>query len=160
MIPGSGRSPGGGNGNPFQYSCLENPHGQRSLAGYSLWGPKSQARLNEHARVKLARLPELSESREHFWRPRRESITRKPSPPGSKPPPPFPETALPSHLLSPLPRLPRWDGNPHLPSLETASPLVLRFRSLEPPWLFIHLRDPETRAGPASSPRFLHPLDP
>ena len=23
-IPGSGRSPGGGNGNPFQYSCLEN----------------------------------------------------------------------------------------------------------------------------------------
>ena len=24
-LPGSGRSPGGGNGNPFQYSCLENP---------------------------------------------------------------------------------------------------------------------------------------
>ena len=24
-IPGSGRSSGGGNGNPFQYSCLENP---------------------------------------------------------------------------------------------------------------------------------------
>ena len=24
-IPGSGRSPGGGNGNPLQYSCLENP---------------------------------------------------------------------------------------------------------------------------------------
>ena len=24
-IPGSGRSPGGGNGNPVQYSCLENP---------------------------------------------------------------------------------------------------------------------------------------
>ena len=24
LIPGSGRSPGGGNGNPFQYSCLEN----------------------------------------------------------------------------------------------------------------------------------------
>ena len=24
-IPDSGRSPGGGNGNPFQYSCLENP---------------------------------------------------------------------------------------------------------------------------------------
>ena len=28
-----GRSPGGGHGNPLQYSCLENPHGQRSLAG-------------------------------------------------------------------------------------------------------------------------------
>ena len=25
MIPGSGRAPGGGNGNPLQYSCLENP---------------------------------------------------------------------------------------------------------------------------------------
>ena len=25
LIPGSGRSPGRGNGNPFQYSCLENP---------------------------------------------------------------------------------------------------------------------------------------
>ena len=24
-IPGSGKSPGGGNGNPLQYSCLENP---------------------------------------------------------------------------------------------------------------------------------------
>ena len=24
LIPGSGRSPGGGNGNPLQYSCLEN----------------------------------------------------------------------------------------------------------------------------------------
>ena len=24
-IPGSGKSPGGGHGNPFQYSCLENP---------------------------------------------------------------------------------------------------------------------------------------
>ena len=36
-IPGSERSPGGGHGNPLQYSCLENPHGQRSLAGHSPW---------------------------------------------------------------------------------------------------------------------------
>ena len=28
-IAGSGRSPGEGNGNSFQYSHLENPHGQR-----------------------------------------------------------------------------------------------------------------------------------
>ena len=28
LIPGSGRSPGGGHGNPLQYTCLENPHGQ------------------------------------------------------------------------------------------------------------------------------------
>ena len=34
-IPGLGRFPGGGNGNPLQYSCLEECHGQRSLAGYS-----------------------------------------------------------------------------------------------------------------------------
>ena len=33
-IPGLGRSAGGGRGNPLQDSCLENPHGQRSLAGY------------------------------------------------------------------------------------------------------------------------------
>ena len=33
--PGSGISPGVGNGNPLQYSCLENPRGQRSLMGYS-----------------------------------------------------------------------------------------------------------------------------
>ena len=39
-FPGLERSPGGGHGNPVQYSCLENPHGQRSLAGYSPWGHK------------------------------------------------------------------------------------------------------------------------
>ena len=38
LIPGLGRSPGWGYGNPLQYSCLENPHGQRSLVGYSPWG--------------------------------------------------------------------------------------------------------------------------
>ena len=36
-IPRLGRTPGGGHGNPLQCSCLENPHGQRSLAGYSPW---------------------------------------------------------------------------------------------------------------------------
>ena len=35
LVPGLGRSPGGGHGNPLQYPCLENPHGQRSLVGYS-----------------------------------------------------------------------------------------------------------------------------
>ena len=33
MIPGLGRSPGGGHGNLVQYSCLENPHGLRSPLG-------------------------------------------------------------------------------------------------------------------------------
>ena len=37
-VSGLGRSPGGGHGNPLQYSCLENPHGQRSPVGYSPWG--------------------------------------------------------------------------------------------------------------------------
>ena len=34
LIPGWGRSPGEGNGNPLQYSCLENPMDR----GYSPWG--------------------------------------------------------------------------------------------------------------------------
>ena len=34
-IPRLGWSPGGGHGNALQYSCLENPHGQRNLADYS-----------------------------------------------------------------------------------------------------------------------------
>ena len=47
-VPGLGTYPGGGHGNPLQYSCLENPmvRGawwatvQRSLVGYSPWGHK------------------------------------------------------------------------------------------------------------------------
>ena len=40
-IPGSGRSPGEGNGNPLRYSFLPGKfHGQRSLVGYSPWGRK------------------------------------------------------------------------------------------------------------------------
>ena len=42
--PGLGRSPGEGNGNPLQYSCLENPMDRAwwlcSLVGYSLWSCK------------------------------------------------------------------------------------------------------------------------
>ena len=37
LILGSGRSPGGGNNNPLQYSCPGNPTGRRSLVGYSPW---------------------------------------------------------------------------------------------------------------------------
>ena len=40
LILGLGTSPGGGNGKPLQYFGLEKSHGQRSLAGYSPWGPK------------------------------------------------------------------------------------------------------------------------
>ena len=40
LIPGLGRSLGEGNGNPLQYSCLENPYEQKNLVGYSPWGHK------------------------------------------------------------------------------------------------------------------------
>ena len=46
------RSPGGGHGNPLQYSFLENPHGQRSLTGNSPWGHKELdmiERLAQHS---------------------------------------------------------------------------------------------------------------
>ena len=39
-FPVLGRSPGGGHGNLLQHSCLENPHGQRSLVSYSPRGCK------------------------------------------------------------------------------------------------------------------------
>ena len=42
-IPGLGRSPGEGNGNPIQYSCLESQsHEQRRLEGYSPGGHKKR----------------------------------------------------------------------------------------------------------------------
>ena len=46
LIPRLGRSHGGGPGNPLQYTCLENPYGQRSLVGYSSWGHK-ESETNE-----------------------------------------------------------------------------------------------------------------
>ena len=36
LIPGLGRSPGGGNGNPLQYSCLDNPKDRRKLQSMGL----------------------------------------------------------------------------------------------------------------------------
>ena len=42
-IPGLGRLPGGGNGNPLLYFLPEESHGQKSLAGYS---PKDHKELN------------------------------------------------------------------------------------------------------------------
>ena len=38
--PGSGRSSGEGNGNPLQYSCLENAMDGGAWLAYSPWGPK------------------------------------------------------------------------------------------------------------------------
>ena len=47
-LPGSGRSPGGGNGNPLQYSRLENPMDRGAWQAIVHWVRKSQTRLNMH----------------------------------------------------------------------------------------------------------------
>ena len=49
-IPGSRRSPRGGNGNPLPVFLLEKSLGQRSLAGYSLWGHK-ESDTTKHAQA-------------------------------------------------------------------------------------------------------------
>ena len=75
-IPGTGRSPGRGQGNSLQCSCLENPHGQRSLEGYSPWGHKeldtteqlmhahTHTHTHTHARTKLS-VKSLHRNRSH-----------------------------------------------------------------------------------------------
>ena len=45
-IPGSGRSPGRGNGNPFQYSCLKNPTDRGAWQATAHGVTKSQTRLS------------------------------------------------------------------------------------------------------------------
>ena len=47
LIPGSGRSPGGGHGHRLYYSCRGESHGHRSLVGYSSWGHK-ELDMTEH----------------------------------------------------------------------------------------------------------------
>ena len=44
-IPGSGRSPGGGNGNPLQYSCLKNPNDRGAWQATVHRAAKSQTQL-------------------------------------------------------------------------------------------------------------------
>ena len=53
LIPGLGRSAGGGHGNPLQYSCLQNPHGQRSLAGCNPWGHKESHTTERLSTLKI-----------------------------------------------------------------------------------------------------------
>ena len=54
LIPGSGRSPGGGCGNPLQYPCLENPmdRGAQQITVHGV--AKSQTQLKLCARVHVA----------------------------------------------------------------------------------------------------------
>ena len=54
LIPGLGPSPEERNGNPLQYPCLENPHGQGSLVGCKPWGCK-ESDMTELLRSKLSK---------------------------------------------------------------------------------------------------------
>ena len=57
LIPGSGRSPGEGNGNPLQYSCLGNPTdgGARRATVHGV--AKNQTRLSMHTALHLSTAP-------------------------------------------------------------------------------------------------------
>ena len=48
LMPGSGRSPGGANGNRLQYSCLGNSLGRGALEGYRTWCCK-ELDMTEHS---------------------------------------------------------------------------------------------------------------
>ena len=52
LIPGLGKSPGGGHSNPLQCSCLENSHGERGLAGYSPWDDKESNKTEQLSTAK------------------------------------------------------------------------------------------------------------
>ena len=58
-IPGLGRSPGGGHGNPLQCSCLDSAYEQRSSVGYNPWGRKESDTTK--------RLSTCSFSSSHIW---------------------------------------------------------------------------------------------
>ena len=61
VIPGSVRSPGGGNGNPLPYSCLKNSHELRSLVGYSPWGHKESGTTEQDSHQVIGNLPKVTQ---------------------------------------------------------------------------------------------------
>ena len=67
-IPGLGGSPGEGHSNPLQYSCLENPHGQRSLENYSPWDCK-ELDMTERLRRWLSGKESACQCRRHGFDP-------------------------------------------------------------------------------------------
>ena len=62
-ISGSGRFPGEGNGNPPQYSCLENPMDREA---WCPWGPKNRTRLSDFTFHKDSSRPRENYSQSHF----------------------------------------------------------------------------------------------
>ena len=61
-IPGSGRSPGGGHGNPLQYSCLENPMDRGAWQATVHGVAKSQTRLSDEHFHFLSFVPKVPAS--------------------------------------------------------------------------------------------------
>ena len=61
FIPGSGRPPGGRNGNPTPVFLPGESHGQRSLVGYSPWGHKESDKTEQIGRQDLKRLEEIQQ---------------------------------------------------------------------------------------------------
>ena len=60
-IPGSGRSSGEGNGNPLQYSCLENPMDRGAWQATALGVTKSWTRLNDFTfNIKLSKIKRMN----------------------------------------------------------------------------------------------------
>ena len=53
LIPGSGRSPGGGNGNPLKYSCLGNPMDRGAWWAIVHSVAKSQTQLSMHMYIHM-----------------------------------------------------------------------------------------------------------
>ena len=66
-IPGWGRSPGGGNGNPLQYSCLENPRDRGAWCATVHGVAKSQTWLNEHKKFVLIFVRCYGKPEQTFW---------------------------------------------------------------------------------------------
>ena len=62
-IPRSGRSPGEGNGNPLQCSCLENPMDRGAWWGYSSWSHKESESTEQ---LTLSFSPSLRLSTTHY----------------------------------------------------------------------------------------------
>ena len=63
LIPGSGRFPGEGNGNPLQYSCLENPRDGGAWCRLLSMGSQSQTRLSDFTSLLFSTLSEGRVSR-------------------------------------------------------------------------------------------------
>ena len=67
-IPGSGRSPGEGNSNSLQYSCLENSMGRGAWRVTVLGVMKSQTQMAEHTHAPISQVSKIRLARGHMTR--------------------------------------------------------------------------------------------